>query len=150
MLSKFSSIVGRKAHLPAVFVFRKCSDNITYSGGQANSGQGGYYGSGGSRAIKVPVSQHQSQACACSTDVKELTGLIERVDELQSELSVKRTTDIARATQVKDTLNEIMRDARVGSLLSRLVFMGQPVWGLTMKERDFVRWAVTNYLMGTH
>lgn len=133
--------------LPSV---RRCSDSITYSGGQASSGQGGYYGSGGSRATKLVVPHYHPEACARPVDVQELNRLMKLVDTLEVDLKVKRTAiDIEPAVEVKDVLNNVMRDEETCCLLSRLVFMGEPVWGLTMKERDFVRWGVTNFLMDT-
>lgn len=150
-LHKFAVLAAqRKVFQARVHLIRKCSDNITYSGGQASSGQGGYYGSGGSRAVKLVVPHHHPEACARPADISQLNSIMKQVEELEADLSVKRTTDIAGAIEVKDFLNKTMRDENISCLLSRLVFMGEPVWGLNMKERDFVRWAVTNYLMDTH
>ena len=40
---------------------RLFSDSITYSGGQASEGQGGFYGSGGSR-LKTTTPEHHPEA----------------------------------------------------------------------------------------
>jgi hypothetical protein len=49
---------------------RNLSDSITYSGGHASQGQGGFYGSGGSRAKNNQLPTHHPEALARVADIK--------------------------------------------------------------------------------
>ena len=46
-------------------------DSITYSGGHASSGQGGFYGSGGARVAKSSPAHHP-EAIARESDIRQL------------------------------------------------------------------------------
>jgi hypothetical protein len=54
---------------------RYFSDSVTYSGGQATTGQGGFYGSGGSR-VATASPAHHPEAIARQTDVIKLTQIM--------------------------------------------------------------------------
>eukprot|EP00957_Ditylum_brightwellii_P108879 8305871-Ditylum_brightwellii.AAC.1 len=60
------------------------SNNITYSGGQATEGQGGYYGSGGSRASLTPASEHRPEMLALAADVQTISSIMVEVEMLEN------------------------------------------------------------------
>jgi hypothetical protein len=63
--------LSRSVHLSSRRIAcRKLSDSITYSGGHASQGQGGFYGSGGSRAKNNPLPAHHPEALARVADIK--------------------------------------------------------------------------------
>lgn len=96
------------------------SFGVTYSGGHASVGQGGFYGSGGARALKVAAEQADG-AVAAAEDVELMKDLMAKVSAM----------DAAAA-------KEAMGASDAAALLERLEFGGQPVWGLTLAERDMV------------
>ena len=65
-------------------------NNITYSGGQATVGQGGFYGSGGSRSSSSPDSRQRPEAVAHAADIKSLHNVISELDILESKVRMKR------------------------------------------------------------
>eukprot|EP01083_Nonionella_stella_P214019 771398_1 len=60
-------------------------ESITYSGGQASEGQGGFYGSGGARVSKLET-EHRPEMMALAADVESLTLLMEEVYKLDAML----------------------------------------------------------------
>ena len=65
-------------------------NNITSSGGQATVGQGGFYGSGGSRSSSSPDSRQRPEAVAHAADIKSLHNVISELDILESKVRMKR------------------------------------------------------------
>jgi hypothetical protein len=69
------------------------SGSITYSGGHPNSGQGGYYGSGGARAKAeensgVDTTQEQrSKMLALASDVEKIQMVMEQLEKLEDLLT---------------------------------------------------------------
>lgn len=61
---------------------------LQYSGGQATEGQGGFYGSGGARAIKSSdVETEGRQALlAYAADVEMISAVVDEVVKLETEL----------------------------------------------------------------
>ncbi|GMI28945.1 hypothetical protein TrRE_jg3703, partial [Triparma retinervis] len=55
--------------------------NITYSGGHASEGQGGFYGSGGARALQSEQTQQREGAVAHAEDVRELGRVVGEIEE---------------------------------------------------------------------
>lgn len=127
---------------------RTFSDNVTYSGGQAIVGQGGYYGSGGSRASSIPSSIRNGQinVLASAEDVRRLAALMSAVEKLEQDLNATQDNEM-KTSATKADLYKIMRSEATGELVRKLWYAGQPVWGLTKRERDFVRWASEAYWM---
>ena len=60
-------------------IYRNFSDSITYSGGQASSGQGGFYGSGGSRASHPTGVPHHPELIGSQRDIQALTTIVNDV-----------------------------------------------------------------------
>lgn len=110
--------------------------SITYSGGQATSGQGGFYGAGGARASKAQTA-HRPEAVAHAADIKSLRILMEEVDELQVEL--RAATELPKQISIKSAIKKKASGREMTELLKRLELKGQPVWGMSVSERDLVK-----------
>jgi len=110
--------------------------SITYSGGQATSGQGGFYGAGGARASKAQTA-HRPEAVAHAADIKSLRVLLEEVDELQVEL--RAATELPKQISIKSAIKKKASGREMTELLKRLELKGQPVWGMSVSERDLVK-----------
>ena len=116
---------------------RSYAPSITYSGGQASEGQGGFYGSGGARVAKGPVSWDH-KAVASSEAIRSLTGLMEEASKLEERIRSGDELDDA-VIEAKGALKKLMTGDEVTELLSSLEMGGEPVWGLSTKERRLVR-----------
>eukprot|EP01039_Chlorochromonas_danica_P004749 gene4749-5204_t len=119
-------------------------DSVTYSGGQATQGQGGFYGSGGSRLVKSKPAHHP-EALARVADIKDLIQIMENVEILESELRSQGNVINARTIEIKARIKKTISNPKVLELLNRLEINGSPVWGLSAKERDLVRLAREKY-----
>ena len=126
-------------------VKKNFSDSVTYSGGQATSGQGGYYGSGGSRVStgKVP---HHPELLASQKDIQELAQILAAVDSLETELLAIGSGVNSKRIEIKAKIKKQISNPQVRGILDRLEVKGQPVWGLSSKERDLVRLAKEKYM----
>ena len=106
--------------------------NITYSGGHASEGQGGFYGSGGSRVAAVNVTSHP-EALADAAAVIQLQTIMDSVRSMQDgdaqELSM----------EAKASIRKTMTDPKTMDLLLSLEIKGQPKWGLSVTERTLVK-----------
>jgi hypothetical protein len=110
--------------------------SITYSGGQATTGQGGFYGAGGARATKAQT-KHRPEAVAHAADIKSLRKLMDELEELESEL--RGTTELPKQISIKASIKKKASGREMTDLLKRLELKGQPVWGLSVSERDLVK-----------
>ena len=122
--------------------------SITYSGGQANQGQGGFYGSGGSRAAGSGAPTHHPEAVARQTDITLLTAIMKDVMTLESEMITLQRENkqlSSRALEIKSIIRKTIHNPNVGDVLKRLEIKGEPVWGLSSKERDLVREVKNKY-----
>ena len=116
---------------------RSYAPSITYSGGPASEGQGGFYGSGGARVAKGPVSW-DTKAVASSEAISTLTGLMEEAFKLEE--TIRSGDDLDDAViEAKGALKKLMTGDEVTELLEGLEMGGEPVWGLSTKERHLVR-----------
>ena len=116
---------------------RAYAPSIPYSGGQASEGQGGFYGSGGARVAKGPVSWDH-KAVASSEAIRSLTGLMEEASKLEERIRSGDELDDA-VIEAKGALKKPMTGDEVTELLSSLEMGGEPVWCLSTKERRLVR-----------
>lgn len=136
-----------------VLLFRSMSDtsggesggSITYSGGQANQGQGGFYGSGGSRVEKKKQEFHP-EAKANLDDIKSLQQIMSDVEQMELDLATYGTEVNSKTIELKARIKKTIANPIVKSLLNRLEIKGEPVWGLSSKERDLVRAAKQKYM----
>jgi len=126
-------------------VSRSYSDSVTYSGGQATTGQGGFYGSGGSRVRDVKPAHHP-EAIARQADIMELIQIMDSVELLENELRSLSGPVSSRSIEIKARLKKTISNPKVRELLNRLEIKGEPVWGLSSKERDLVRSARQKYM----
>ena len=102
---------------------RNFSNSISYSGGHAGNSQGGFYGSGGSRKLNPKTTvEHRKEAVAHVDDINSLGKIM---NDFYSE------TD-------KKAQKKIIINPEAMELLERLEFGGEPVWGLTVSERELV------------
>lgn len=121
--------------------------SVTYSGGQANQGQGGFYGSGGSRVILSGGVAHHPEAIANQRDITELAKIVSDVETLEIELSNIGTGVVSSKTiEIKARIKKLISNPHVRELINRLEIKGEPVWGLSSKERDLVRLARQKYM----
>mmetsp|Transcript_33597 Transcript_33597/g.74054 ORF Transcript_33597/g.74054 Transcript_33597/m.74054 type:complete len:146 (+) Transcript_33597:145-582(+) len=125
-------------------VFRPFSDSITYSGGQATSGQGGFYGSGGSR-VTTDKPEHHLGATARLQDVLELNKLMLSIDTMESDLLAMGDKVTSQKIELKARIKKTISNPHVARLLDKLEIRNEPVWGLSAKERDLVRSARDKY-----
>mmetsp|Transcript_22570 Transcript_22570/g.36489 ORF Transcript_22570/g.36489 Transcript_22570/m.36489 type:complete len:176 (-) Transcript_22570:339-866(-) len=128
------NLVSRSTYIPDI-------NNITYSGGQATTGQGGFYGSGATRAAAQARDRFEQRAGALAAleDVAQLRALMDQVEALDADLRAQEEQGSPRAVQTRATLKKLLTSARTTELMKRLMMNGQPVWGLTQSERELVR-----------
>ena len=105
---------------------RLMSDSISYSGGQATAGQGGYYGSGGSR-VSTAAPHHHPEALARQTDIEDLATIMNTVEKMENELATL-TTVSARSIELKQAMSKTISNPQVLALLDKLEIKGEPVW----------------------
>ena len=128
---------ARRAARTTQIQTRAYAPSITYSGGQASEGQGGFYGSGGARVARGPVSWDH-KAVASSEAIRSLTGLMEEASKLEERIRSGDELDDA-VIEAKGALKKLMTGDEVTELLEGLEMGGEPVWGLSTKERRLVR-----------
>lgn len=117
---------------------RSFSDSVTYSGGQASAGQGGFYGSGGSRVKSAP--EHRPEAQAKKRDIDEARVLMDEILDIEGKLLAMGNSAVTTESMaLKSELNKKARSPKVKELLGRLEIRGEPVWGLDISEREIVR-----------
>jgi hypothetical protein len=124
--------------------------NITYSGGQATEGQGGYYGSGGARRTNTPPPQHQWQRpemLALAADVTKMTSLMKEVETLEQLLQTENEKVegcgdaipiTGKTIEIKSRIKKLCTQPEIIECLNRLELNGEPVWGLSSVERDLI------------
>mmetsp|Transcript_15911 Transcript_15911/g.32676 ORF Transcript_15911/g.32676 Transcript_15911/m.32676 type:complete len:151 (+) Transcript_15911:61-513(+) len=140
MLSK-TCLVGVRAcasiaRVRAVSSFRPYS-NITYSGGHASEGQGGFYGSGGARILQNEQTQREG-AVAHASDVQELLRVMEEIEQTESMILAEGEGVSNRVIELKATLKKIVTRPAVTEIMAKLEYKGEPVWGLSETERELV------------
>jgi hypothetical protein len=126
--------------------FSDSGGSITYSGGHASNGQGGYYGSGGSRAGLTPNAIQRPDALAGIADIKTLSEVVGEISSLENlirkeeEMLAKdgKNSPSSALIGLKSKLKKYVTRPALLDALQRLEFKGQPVWGLSVKEREVV------------
>lgn len=99
---------------------------MTYSGGHANQGQGGFYGSGGAR-VSTATPTHHPEAIANQRDVMELSKIMVDVENLENELRSLGTVVNSRTIEIKARLKKTISNPRVREILNRLEIKGQVI-----------------------
>lgn len=116
------------------------SGNITYSGGQASEGQGGYYASGGARAIQPPaVAGKKSDLLAQIADVDKVASVMDELENLETLVDGESADGISgKNIELRQSIKKLMTAGDFLESLSRLEVQGSPVWGLSESERDMI------------
>ena len=78
------------------------------------------------------------KAVASSEAIRSLTGLMEEASKLEERIRSGDELDDA-VIEAKGALKKLMTGDEVTELLSSLEMGGEPVWGLSTKERRLVR-----------
>ena len=115
-------------------------ESITYSGGQASEGQGGFYGSGGARVSKIET-EHKPEMVALAADVENLTLVMQEIYKLEEVLEEEKEGNsgvTGKSLEISSKIKKIMTSSDVMDCLNRLEVEGEPVWGLSSEERDLV------------
>ena len=135
-----------KSGVRGTFWARNFSDSVTYSGGQASEGQGGFYGSGGSR-VKTSAPTHHPEAQARKDDIDEARQIMDDIHDMEGKLLAMGNSPVTTESMIlKNEINKKARSARVKELLGRLEIKGEPVWGLDVSERELVRELKEKYM----
>lgn len=111
--------------------------SITYSGGQASEGQGGFYGSGGARAKTKPT-EWNSKAVAEAKDIQRLESLMEEVSKIDDIIAGGESLS-PKVIENKQAMKKLLTSPSTTELLDRLEIGGQPIWGLSQRERILVK-----------
>ena len=130
MLSRVFRLKSINPTLPSSLKPRKSCNHrlfssITYSGGQAISGQGGYYGSGGSRVVKDH--SHDPTLKASGKELEILKRIMEEIDILQVELEEHGPEVTSETIALKNKVKKMISDPQLGHLLQRLEKGGEYV-----------------------
>lgn len=117
--------------------------NITYSGGHASEGQGGYYGSGGARHIKVSSNDDRPTIAAMVDDIHQISHFMKELETLeqilQRELEESRGEVTGKSIEINSSIKKLMTSNEVMEVMNRLEHDGEPTWGLTESEIGLVR-----------
>lgn len=122
------------------------NSNIT-----ASEGQGGFFGSGGARAAAdtttgptttTAAEYRRPDVLALAADVRHLTMIMQEIDLLEKLLH-RETEDhdgqvTGRSIEIRAKMKKLVTSRDFMDCLNRLEIRGEPVWGLSMHERDLI------------
>ena len=89
---------------------------------------------------------HHPEAIARQSDINELILLMNEVDSLEQELRGIGGAVSTRSIEIKARIKKTISNPKIREMLNRLEIKGEPVWGLSSKERDLVRAARQKYM----
>ena len=89
---------------------------------------------------------HHPEALAREADIQSLSKIMSEVDMLENDLLSHGKEVNAKTIEIKSRIKKTIQNPNVRSLLNRLEIKGEPVWGLSSKERDLVRSAKNKYM----
>jgi hypothetical protein len=113
-----------------------------YSGGQATEGQGGYYGSGGSRVLPTTTAEHHIELLALAADVEKINQTMKELETLESLLLAGQKDEVSgKSIELRQSIKKLMTAPAFLESLNRLEFNGQPIWGLSTDEREKINLA---------
>mmetsp|Transcript_32732 Transcript_32732/g.54073 ORF Transcript_32732/g.54073 Transcript_32732/m.54073 type:complete len:154 (-) Transcript_32732:163-624(-) len=140
------SNVVRRMRVPprSAVAFSSYAGNITYSGGQATEGQGGYYGSGGARVLDNPTNTESvtHDLLALSADVDKVTSVMQDLHGLETLLDGESADGISgKNIEYRNNIKKLMTTGDFLESLSRLEVKGEPAWGLSESEREMIIFA---------
>lgn len=114
---------------------------MQYSGGQATEGQGGFYGSGGARAVDSSEFHGDGRQAllAYAHDVEKITSVMDELDKLETQLLDEGKDAVTnKSIELKASIKKLMTSPEVTEALERLEVEGEPVWGLSTAEREMI------------
>ena len=137
---------------------KKTKFHIQYSGGQESVGQGGFYASGGARAVDPSSSSSSSSSSptieesrmsmlALAADVQKISSVMKELETLENLLAHDKERDgggtatetvSGRSIEIKASIKKLMTQPDVLESLNRLEIQGKPVWGLSSDERELI------------
>eukprot|EP00549_Striatella_unipunctata_P020370 CAMPEP_0118710118 /NCGR_PEP_ID=MMETSP0800-20121206/23146_1 /TAXON_ID=210618 ORGANISM="Striatella unipunctata, Strain CCMP2910" /NCGR_SAMPLE_ID=MMETSP0800 /ASSEMBLY_ACC=CAM_ASM_000638 /LENGTH=164 /DNA_ID=CAMNT_0006614149 /DNA_START=24 /DNA_END=518 /DNA_ORIENTATION=+ len=126
------------------FLSSYSGESITYSGGQATEGQGGFYGSGGARAeagSSQPsvVEDQRPSMLALASDVQKIENVMKEVSSLENLLEAEGTEVVNNVTiELRSSIKKLMTAPDFMESLGRLELKGEPIWGLSSDERELI------------
>lgn len=142
---------GRTSLLRWLSVVNDVKSGITYSGGQAIKGQGGFYGSGGARARLPPsgttttssiTDQQRSQMIALASDVDHVKMIMEELQLLEHLLQKDKEENnnevTNRSVELRGSIKHLVANKEFLDCLNRLEYQGKPIWGLSSDEHDLI------------
>jgi hypothetical protein len=68
------------------------------------------------------------------------------IENLEMELLTHGAQLSTRVIEIKSVIKKTISNPKVREMLDRLEIKGEPVWGLSSKERDLVRAAKIKYM----
>jgi len=77
---------------------------------------------------------------AIAEDVTKLSSIMGEVETLEHLLQ-SETEVTSRSIELRGSIKKLMTSPDVMDCLNRLEIQGEPVWGLTVEERDLVKFA---------
>lgn len=83
--------------------------------------------------------EHHKAAVANAADVNELVKVMATVENYESELLKLGNEVCSRSIELRSLLKKTITNPQVRAILSRLEIKGEPVWGLSTKEREIVK-----------
>uniref|UniRef100_A0A7S2SGA6 Uncharacterized protein n=1 Tax=Eucampia antarctica TaxID=49252 RepID=A0A7S2SGA6_9STRA len=123
-------------------MFSSGSGNITYSGGHAAEGQGGFYGSGGARVINPTSTEHRPGMMALVSDVETIQMVMDELHHLETilmETSEESNGEITgQLIEMKSKIKKLCTSSDFLDCLNRLELKGEPIWGLSSQEREMI------------
>ena len=114
-----------------------------YSGGHAQKGQGGFYGSGGARVLSADEVSAQTQQdernklLALAHDVDRIRKTMEELETFERLLEGEDSVS-NKSIEIKNSIKKLMTTPDVIESLSNLEINGEPVWGLSTSEREMI------------
>ena len=76
----------------------------------------------------------------------DLAQIMNTIESLENELRSLGPVVNTRTIELKAKMKKTISTPKVRELLNRLEIKGEPVWGLSAKERDLVRSAKMKYM----
>lgn len=89
---------------------------------------------------------HHPEATARQADIMDLAQIMNTVESIENEIRSLGPVVNSRTIELKAKLKKSISTPKVRELLNRLEIKGEPVWGLSAKERDLVRAARMKYM----
>mmetsp|Transcript_5318 Transcript_5318/g.7659 ORF Transcript_5318/g.7659 Transcript_5318/m.7659 type:complete len:147 (-) Transcript_5318:183-623(-) len=121
--------------------FARSLTSITYSGGQAIEGQGGFYGSGGARVAldKEALGNKTSELLALAGDVERVSFTMRELEKMESRFEEEsKEGHSSKNFELRNSIKKMMTTSEFLESLSRLEIKGEPVWGLSESEREMI------------